>query len=134
SFRPAEHFAIVDDLLECAAPNEFHPETDPSSNLLGAVDRDNVRMTHAGEQAAFLDDGRSRTVAGRLLRGQQLERHLPIEPRIPGPIHFAECAGANPLEHAQVSPVFYLFATIPYAGERGGLQGKRKTTVKVGES
>ena len=134
SFRPAEHFAIVDDLLERAAPNEFHPETDPSSDLLGAVDRDDVRMTDAREQPAFLDDGRRRTVAGRSIRGQQLERHLPIEPGVPGPIHLAECAAADPLEHAQMSPVCDLFAAIPSAGERGCCQGNRETTVKVGES
>ena len=134
SFRPAEHFAFVNDLLERAAPDEFHPETDPSSNLLGAVDRDYVRMTHAGEQPAFLDDGRRRTVAGRSIRGQQLERHLPIEPGVPGPIHVAECAAADPLEHAQMSPVFYLFATIPSVGDRGRCWRKKQTTVKVGES
>jgi hypothetical protein len=40
---------LGDDLLESAAANELHPETDPISNLFGAVDGDHVRMPHAGE-------------------------------------------------------------------------------------
>ena len=133
SFRTAEHFARVDDLLERATPNEFHPETDPPFDLLGAVNRNNVRMTHACEQPAFLDDGRGGPIAA-LIWGQQLQRHLSIEPTVPGSIDLTECADADPLQHTQVSPVFQVFDTILNAGERRSYQRRRETTVEVGES
>ena len=104
-FRTAEHFASVHDLFERAAPDELHPETDACADLLGAVDRDDVRMTDAGEQSAFVDDGRGGTVADGWIRVDQLERHLAIEPRVPRPVHLAEDAAADSLERAQVSPV-----------------------------
>ena len=62
-------------------------------------------MTDAGEESAFVDDGRRGTVADGGIRVDQLERHLAIEPGVPGPIHLAECAAADSLEGAQMSPV-----------------------------
>ena len=104
-FRPTEHFASVDDLFERAAPDEFHPEADACADLLGAVDRDDVRMTDAGEQSAFVDDGRRERIAHGGIRIDQLERHLAIEARVPGAVDLAEDATADSLERAQVSPV-----------------------------
>src|SRR5688572_8739824 len=93
-FRPTEYFAIVDDLLERAAPDEFHPETDACADLLGAVDRDDVWMPHAREEPALLDDG-GRVLAFGRGRVDQLECHLAIESGVPRPVHLPECAAAD---------------------------------------
>jgi hypothetical protein len=47
---------LVDDLLEGVAANELHPEADLVANLLRAVDADDIRMSHFGEQSPFVDD------------------------------------------------------------------------------
>ncbi len=130
-FRPTEHVASVHDLFKRAAPDEFHPETDAWADLLGAVDRDDVRMTHAGEEPALLDDRRRGTVADGGIRVDQLERHLAIEPGVPRPVDLAEGAAADALERAQMSPVCQRVAAS--AGRRCGLVVKRQTTVHVGE-
>jgi hypothetical protein len=48
------------------AAHELHPQADTIGDLSGAVDGDDVRMPHAGEQPALLDDRgcRARTVGG----------------------------------------------------------------------
>ena len=79
----------------------------------------------------MMDDGG--TVADGWIRVDQLERHLAIEPRVPGPVHLAECAAADSLERAQVSPVRQRAAAIAGAVGGDGLVVKRQTTVHVGE-
>ena len=56
SFGSAEHRLLFEELLQRVAANELHPEADPVANLLGAVNGDHIRMAHAGEQSAFVDD------------------------------------------------------------------------------
>ena len=96
---------LFDDMLESAAANELHPEADLISNLLGAVDRDHVRMPHPGQQAAFVDDGGHRAIARRGTGGQELQRDLAIEPRIPRPVNVSERATADPLDKPEVTPM-----------------------------
>ena len=52
----AERCLLLEDLLERVATNELHPEADLVANLLGTINRYDVRMAHASEQAAFMDD------------------------------------------------------------------------------
>ena len=70
----------------------------------------------------------------RWIRVDQLERHLAIEPGVPCPVHLAERAAADSLEHAQVSPVRQRAAAIADRGRRHGRVVKRQTTMYVGES
>jgi hypothetical protein len=56
SFNGAAHFPLVEDLLESVAANELHPEADLVTNLLRAVNADDIRMSHFGEQSPFVDD------------------------------------------------------------------------------
>ena len=105
SFGGAEHLPLVEDLLERVAANELHPQADLISNLLGTVDGDHVRMPHAGEQSAFVDDGGRRAIAGQGTCGQELQRDFAIKPRIPGAVNLSERAPADPLEEPKVTPV-----------------------------
>ena len=50
----------------------------------------------------MMEDAEPSLTAGRV---DQLERHLAIEPGVPGAVHLAEGAAADPLERAQVAPV-----------------------------
>src|SRR5690349_14272245 len=66
-------------LLERLAVDPFHPEADRVADPLCAMNRDDVRMAHAREEAAFLDDrGRARASDVRLRR-QELQRNFTIE-------------------------------------------------------
>ena len=56
SFGGADHLSLVEDLLEGVAANELHPQADLISNLLRAVDGDDIRMSYFGEQPPFVDD------------------------------------------------------------------------------
>ena len=104
SFGGADHLPLVEDLLEGVAANELHPQADPISNLLGAVDGDYVRMPHPREQSAFVDDCGRCTFAGGAIGRQELQRDLAIEPRIPGAVDLSERAPADPLDNPKVTP------------------------------
>ena len=91
-------------MLEGLAANELHPQADLISNLLGAVDGDHVRMPHAREQSAFVDDRRRRPIAGGRTCGQELQRDFAIEPRIPGAVNLSERAPADPLDEPKMTP------------------------------
>ena len=104
SFGGADHLPLVEDLLEGVAANELHPQADLISNLLGAVDGDDVRMPHAGEQSAFVDDRGSRAIAGGGICRQELQRDFAIEPRIPGAVNLSERAPADLLEEPKMTP------------------------------
>ena len=105
SFGGADHLPLVEDLFEGVAANELHPQADLISNLLGAVDGDHVRMPHAGEQSAFVDDCGRRAIAGGGTSWQELQRDFAIEPRIPGAVKFSERALADLLEEPKMTPV-----------------------------
>ena len=49
----AELCRLLEDLLEGVAANELHPEANLVANLLGAMNRHDVGVAHAGEQAAL---------------------------------------------------------------------------------
>ena len=107
----------VEQLLERAPSTSSIQRPIAIADPLGAVDRDDVRVAHAGQQAALFDDrGRARPVGDRRGR-QQLQRDLAVEPRVPGAVDLAEGAAADALEHAQVTPVV--------AGRRRAGQSRR---------
>ena len=118
SFGGADHLSLVEDLLEGLAANELHPQADLIGNLLGAVDGDHVRMPHAGEQSAFVDDRGRRAIAGGGTGGQELQRDFAIEPRIPGAVHLSERAPADLLEEPKMTPC--AGASQPSAARRDG--------------
>ncbi len=53
----AEGRGLPQSLLERAAMDELHPQPDLASDLLGSVDRDDVRMPDTGQETALVDDG-----------------------------------------------------------------------------
>ena len=105
SFGGADHLPLVEDLFEGVAANELHPQANLIGNLLGTVDGDHVRMPHAGEQAALVDDGGRPAIAGGGICRQEFQRDFAIEPRIPGAVNLSECAAADLLEESKVTPV-----------------------------
>ena len=71
-FGRRERAAAAQRLLECAALDELHPQTDAPVDGLCAVDRDDIRVADAREQPPFLDDGGTRPVIVDDVRAQQL--------------------------------------------------------------
>ena len=54
-FFVIEQALFLQFLLERAAADEFHPQSDASIDPIRAVDRDDIGMTNAREQAPFFD-------------------------------------------------------------------------------
>src|SRR5947207_1604279 len=75
----------LEDRGERTALDELHPDADPAFDAGCAMDRHDVRMPDARQQAPFFDRvvGVSIVAAGGL---QQLECDLPIDRRIPGAV------------------------------------------------
>ena len=67
---------------------------------------DHVGVANAGEQAALVDDRGRHAITRCAVRGQELERDFPIEPRVPRPVDFSKGAPAYSLEEPKVSPLF----------------------------
>ena len=55
-FRGREPSARRDHLLERPAMNQLHPQSDVMLEALGAINRDDIGVSHPGEQPALLDD------------------------------------------------------------------------------
>ena len=110
--RGAERSTLAQQLFERPAVNELRPDSDASFDAIGAVDGHDVRMAHLREYPAFVDDLR-RVERFRTVPGKQLQRHLAVEPAVPGAIHLAVRTLANPVEQAEMPPGFVLaFRTI----------------------
>ena len=103
-FGRRERAAAVERLLERAALDELHPQTDAPVDGLCAVDGDDIWMADAREQPPFLDDGGTRAVIVEDVRAQQLQSDLAIQARIPGAMNVAERAVSDALEDLQMTP------------------------------
>jgi hypothetical protein len=91
-------------------------------------------MVHAGQQTTFLDDLAGARVGQRRVRGQQLQRHLTVEPRIPGAIDLTERAATDRLEQAQMSPACRIVADIVACGvRRGRPRAKQQIAMERGD-
>ena len=64
--------------------HELHPDPRPLIRDVGAVDRDHVGVTNAGEAARLVQP-----LERSCFRTPQLECHLTLEPLVPGGIHLA---------------------------------------------
>ena len=100
----AEHGLLAQHLFERPAAHELHPEPDVVADLLGAVNRDDVAVANAGEQAAFGNDERGRARRRHCGGREKLERDFAIEARIPRAVDLAERALADPLDELKVTP------------------------------
>jgi hypothetical protein len=89
---------LRDELMQRAAVDVFHPQTDAIVDPLGPVDGDDVWVTDACEQPAFLDDRRFHLAGLRPVDRHQLERDLPVQARVPRPVHVPEGALPDLLE------------------------------------
>src|ERR1700680_623566 len=99
-----ERSSLPQFVFERIAVDEFHPDADVAVDPLGAVNRDDVLMTHSSEQTSLLDDGRLGDFIDRFVPAQDLERNLSIEPRVPGPVHIAERSAPDLTDELQRTP------------------------------
>ena len=96
--------ALLEQLLERVPADELHPQADPIADLLRAVDSDDVRMPHFGEEPALPNDRARGGFVRDRSSGQKLQCDFAVEPRVPGAEHFAERAPPDALEKAEVAP------------------------------
>jgi hypothetical protein len=96
--------SLCQPLLDRLAIDPFHPEADCVADPLRAVNRDDIGMAHAREEAAFLDDRRRTRFARVRVRGEELQRDFAIETCIPGTEHVSKGAAAKRLEDAKMAP------------------------------
>src|SRR4029079_17266707 len=90
-------------LFECLAVDVFHPHADLVVDALRPIDRDDVGVTHASQEAAFFYNVDAWVVTG-LSAPQDLERDLTVEPRVPRAEDLAEGTTANFLDDPQRTP------------------------------
>ncbi|MEE8138790.1 MAG: hypothetical protein V3T81_07985 [Thermoanaerobaculia bacterium] len=78
-----------DPLGQGVALDQLQDEEGLPVGLLQAVDRGDVGMVQGGQELGFpLEASQSLGVLRQPLR-QGLDRHLPVEPRVPGPVDHA---------------------------------------------
>ena len=117
-----ESLLFAEDLLQVPPVDELHPETDPAVDLVRVVDGDDVGMADARQQAGFLENGGTfrpprRALARdgaarvgdsrrrlRLAGVEELDRHLAVELRVPGPEDLAEGSLPDALQDLQPAP------------------------------
>ncbi len=93
-----------DALRQRLSLHELHPHAHPAGDTVSAVHGDDVGVAYAGERAALGDHVRVALGLPRRVLGQQLERHLTIEARVPRPIHVAERPASEILADDEPTP------------------------------
>jgi hypothetical protein len=113
----AHRTLLLDDLIQRAPADKFHPDADRTIPRLGPINGDHIGVTHSRQQSSFVDD--ARRIADRcqrivecFARAQQLERHLALEVGIPGAIDVAERPGSNTLQQLQMTPARRLLGNV----------------------
>ena len=95
---------LRESLLDRLAIDPFHPETDDVPDALGAINRDDVGMPDARDEATFLDDGGRARIAGIRPGRQELQRNFAIEAGVPRAVDVSKRAAVNRLQDAKVTP------------------------------
>ncbi len=129
-----ENASLLEQLFQRVSVHELHPESDMFADALGAVDADHVGMANSSQQTTLFDDRGGARVARGWTGRQKLERHLAIEPRVPGAVDPPERAAADAFQHAEVSPVLLLDEWVGGGLSRNGRGARswRKSAVQVG--
>lgn len=100
-FFDAEAPVAFDHLVERVAGDQLHPHAGHAIMRVRAVNRDDVRVAEAGEEAAFLQRV---GVGGRIVAREQLEGDLARQVRIPGPVHRAARAASDLAADFEIAP------------------------------
>ena len=66
--------------------------------LLNSVNDPDVRMIECGRRASFVDERGTGVFIHIQFRWKELQRHMPVQSGIHGPIHNAHAAGPEPLQ------------------------------------
>ena len=86
---------LLDAVGKCPPLDQFHDEGARAVQLLEAIDSRDVRVIQSGEGSGFaLEPGQPRPVVSEGF-GQDLDRHVALQPAIPSPIHLAHAAGSD---------------------------------------
>ena len=86
---------LLEQALEVAAVDVAHGEVEVPLCLPGLVDRDDLRTLERGGDARFPQETLAEARVCGMLGSDELERHLPLEPRILGEIHDAHAASTQ---------------------------------------
>ncbi len=76
-----------DDLAEGLPRDQLHREEELAFDLFDGVERDDVGVVQGGEAAGLAPEARQPVRVTGHLRRQRLERHLPAELEVLGPVH-----------------------------------------------
>src|SRR5262249_54763702 len=92
----AQSSLMLQDLPEVASLHVAHRDVEEAVLFSGVVDRDDVRMVERSRQVRLLEKALAKAgVPPCDLGGEELERHLPSEPRLLGEIDHTHAAAAE---------------------------------------
>jgi hypothetical protein len=80
--------------------HELHRDEVVAVRLFHLVDRDDVGMVERGRQLGLADETLGAGVVGQGGAGEDLERHVPVQPLVARAVDDAHAAGAQPLRDA----------------------------------
>ena len=92
-------------LAERLALDELHRDVGQRARGADLIDRDDVRMVERRHRARFLLESPDAIRLGGQRLGQDLQRHVPVEPSIVGAIDLTHPAGAQVAAHLVVAEV-----------------------------
>ena len=81
--------------IEPVALDQLHRQEPNAVLILDRIERDDVRVVEAGDDAGFMFESRQAFRVRGYAGGQYLERNVTTEAAIPRPIHLAHAAGAE---------------------------------------
>jgi hypothetical protein len=93
--------------LQIDAVDNRHHQIQPSVDLAGVVDRNDVGFVQAGDGVRLALEPRAIAWLVHQIAGQHLDRHVPADCRVVGPVHLAHSAFANQPEQL-VAPKEFL--------------------------
>ncbi len=103
---------VAQPLVQGFAVQELHGEVTPAILFVEAVNRADVWMIQRRGGPGLTPEPLERIFAGRRVRGEHLQGHLPSQGEVLGPVHHTHAAGAQLVQDAIV--------TDGLADERGG--------------
>ena len=93
---------LGEDRVERASLHELHYDEMPPGHFHEVIDRADVGMVQGGRGHRLAPEPLPPLDVPSELLGQQLDRHHPLEARVPSPIDLAESPRAEELEHLEV--------------------------------
>ena len=86
---------LLHDAAQRVAFHQLHREVGPALGLADVEDRDDVGVVEPGDHARLVPEARQAVGVGEQRARQQLQRHLPAEPRIERPVDLPHPSSAE---------------------------------------